>query len=444
MARQTVYRKMSEYQPRLPSNNAYDYYISAARQLKGSEAYAGNQQPPTHAEMQWVERQRGVFNTLRQGYTKPYWWPFKGIGISSLLDELERQYSGFVNHLYGIPLSFQSDIFDDLARLRSLARFINTRIRWAIATKDGMDAVNDWRIGFKMARDIQGDAPLAYLSGVAMEATIHAPIIREIDFFSAQECREIARTLIESERTPDRIGSVIESELSEALRAIDIFLPPSMDLTNLKAYLKMNLNQRKALLNGVTGEDVTEEREALEAGIQRLEMLETEIGRLQNQPGIYQQLRSELRREIVRGWQAVADAVALQGGRYRPLQRREYDRQTLFGYIAGEMLAVQNLADAYWYTRTRRRLMIAHLLLREYRLREGRYPASLEELNLRELAIDPFSGHPFVYRLAGERYLLYSVGLDGKDDGGHRGYRGLESGASEHARDLFLTREGWR
>jgi len=59
--------------------------------------------------------------------------------------------------------------------------------------------------------------------------------------------------------------------------------------------------------------------------------------------------------------------------------------------------------------RTRRRVMLVHLQLREYRLREGRYPDSLEPLNLQELAIDPFSGQPFVYRLIGERYQLSSA-----------------------------------
>jgi len=31
---------MSDYRPKLPSNNAYDYYITAARQLKGGEHFS--------------------------------------------------------------------------------------------------------------------------------------------------------------------------------------------------------------------------------------------------------------------------------------------------------------------------------------------------------------------------------------------------------------------
>ena len=57
--------------------------------------------------------------------------------------------------------------------------------------------------------------------------------------------------------------------------------------------------------------------------------------------------------------------------------------------------------------------MLVHLRLREYHLREGRYPDSLELLNLQELAIDPFSGQPFGYRLTGERYQLFSAGVAG-------------------------------
>ncbi|MCL6536611.1 MAG: hypothetical protein K6U77_11125 [Armatimonadetes bacterium] len=48
------------------------------------------------------------------------------------------------------------------------------------------------------------------------------------------------------------------------------------------------------------------------------------------------------------------------------------------------------------------------MTLADRRLREGRYPDSLEPLNLQELAIDPFTGQPFGYRLTGERYQLAS------------------------------------
>lgn len=408
MVRQRVYKQMSEYQPRLPSNNAYDYYISAARQLKKFEVYTSNQ-PPTREEVRWVEDNQGAFHTLRQGYHKPYHWPFREIGWDFA--------------------------FDDLARVRHLARLVNTRIRWAIATKDRMDAVSDWRIGFKMARDMQGDLILVYLVGMAVEAIVHAPIIREMDFFSAHECRELACTLIESERAPHRINTVVEGELASTLFTVAQLLPEGrVNALALSAFLGFDESGEKP-------EDDSKEEDP--EARQRVERLKQEFQRLLQHPTAYQRLRNEVLREINRRFQALSDSFTLQGGRWRPIPDKEYDMNTLFGYLTEHLTPSPGIAMRYWSTRARRRLMIAHLLLREYYLREGHYPTSLKELKLKELELDPFSGHPFIYRLMSERYQLYSVGEDGKDDGGHNP-KPVEGTEPEQPRDLFLIRGGWR
>ena len=67
------------------------------------------------------------------------------------------------------------------------------------------------------------------------------------------------------------------------------------------------------------------------------------------------------------------------------------------------------------------RLLIGELAVRCYQSEPGRVPARLDELVPNYLAtvpLDPFSGHPLVYRPQGTNWLLYSVGEDGVDDGG--------------------------
>jgi hypothetical protein len=95
-------------------------------------------------------------------------------------------------------------------------------------------------------------------------------------------------------------------------------------------------------------------------------------------------------------------------------------------------------------------LMQAALALRAYQVEHGEYPGSLAQLKARggwAIPDDPFSGKPFIYRpdvaqppsagngRAPKGYLIYSVGPDGKDDGGldygtaakrNRGQRGWE------------------
>jgi hypothetical protein len=71
-------------------------------------------------------------------------------------------------------------------------------------------------------------------------------------------------------------------------------------------------------------------------------------------------------------------------------------------------------------------LLLIALALRAYRVERGQYPARLDELvsggYLSRLPDDPCapSGPPRYQRLAGggDKYLLYSVGADSKDDGG--------------------------
>ncbi len=67
-------------------------------------------------------------------------------------------------------------------------------------------------------------------------------------------------------------------------------------------------------------------------------------------------------------------------------------------------------------------LLTTTLALRAYFLEHHRYPSSLQELvptYLPALPGDPFAlSGPVHYRSDGRSYLLYSVGPDGKDDGG--------------------------
>ena len=70
-----------------------------------------------------------------------------------------------------------------------------------------------------------------------------------------------------------------------------------------------------------------------------------------------------------------------------------------------------------------RRLLLTELSLRCAFKETGQVPHSLEDLSPRyldDLPIDPFGNIPLKYRPAGTNWLLYSVGPDGRDDGGAR------------------------
>lgn len=58
-----------------------------------------------------------------------------------------------------------------------------------------------------------------------------------------------------------------------------------------------------------------------------------------------------------------------------------------------------------------------------YHAENGRWPAELSELSpslLKTIPTDRFSGKPLIYRPSENGYLLYSVGMNMRDDGGQR------------------------
>lgn len=71
---------------------------------------------------------------------------------------------------------------------------------------------------------------------------------------------------------------------------------------------------------------------------------------------------------------------------------------------------------------TERRMTLTAIAIKRFHLRNGRYPVALSELAPQFLAaelVDPWSGQPLRYQLnADGTFTLYSVGEDGRDDGG--------------------------
>jgi hypothetical protein len=85
--------------------------------------------------------------------------------------------------------------------------------------------------------------------------------------------------------------------------------------------------------------------------------------------------------------------------------------------LAGDMTPVElnarHLADVG--------LGLAGLAVERYRLARGQLPATLAELVpalLSAVPVDPFDGKPVRYWRSAKGYVLYSVGFDGRDDGG--------------------------
>jgi hypothetical protein len=86
-------------------------------------------------------------------------------------------------------------------------------------------------------------------------------------------------------------------------------------------------------------------------------------------------------------------------------------------------------------------LLRIQVALYRFRAANGRYPASLQEMVpafLKSIPMDPFGqGKPYVYKYIGSSFLLYSVGVDMKDDGGKPAKYHSEPGGDIVSGQLF-------
>jgi hypothetical protein len=74
-----------------------------------------------------------------------------------------------------------------------------------------------------------------------------------------------------------------------------------------------------------------------------------------------------------------------------------------------------------------RELAILAVAIAEYQQSKGGYPATLKDLGPKGAFVDPFSGKEIVYRREGSGYVLYSFGLNQKDDNGDGDDRAIKA-----------------
>jgi hypothetical protein len=90
-------------------------------------------------------------------------------------------------------------------------------------------------------------------------------------------------------------------------------------------------------------------------------------------------------------------------------------------FVAQPLTLVVKVADACVRSRAQLRCAIAALAAERYRLAHHQWPDSLERLVpefLRQVPVDPYDRKPLRYQRLQDGVAIYSVGPDGKDDGG--------------------------
>ncbi|HXR46071.1 MAG TPA: hypothetical protein VN784_01415 [Candidatus Limnocylindrales bacterium] len=110
----------------------------------------------------------------------------------------------------------------------------------------------------------------------------------------------------------------------------------------------------------------------------------------------------------------------------------DVNKVDLHSLMSGSVFSLSPLFNRVMRAETTKQIAVAAIALKRYQLKHGNYPPDFSSLVpefLTKVPLDPVNGQPLRYRRSADgTFLLYSVGENGKDDGGNPGLeQGVES-----------------
>lgn len=315
----------------------------------------------------------------------------------------------------GLPLRYQQPrTLANRARskyyalCRNLVRLLVLDAQIKAAHGDHAGAANSYLDALQLGIAVpRGGGSYAFLSGIACESMAHRFLWPALKKLNARESRLVMRRLqiLESRRAP--LADAFEHDKQAMQRDLmALFRRPDWRESLMNGY-RNGLNMAR-FLSTMFG---TPPPSTLDVWRDK-----AEDWRLQAR------LRLTSKRQVMNGYtQAMNAAIAncrrpyLMRRAVAPASPSIVDKTLFFpSLIEGPMFSEARI-------RARNALLLGTLALRAYRLERGSYPPSLDALTptfLQRVPRDPFSAASFRYRRTKNSYTLYSIGPDGKDDGG--------------------------
>ena len=383
--------------PKRPNPNAYDYYLKATKffvscpvqtshgadtfdynDLDGIDFYHGfvhgkNRQlwKPTLAQLLKLQQlNMPAFATLRQGFKYQY----SSVKLSDIDDNAIDSYEN-APKLYMLSRKLA---FDAYIRRKSGD--------WNGAVNDAIDAIY---LGEDLAR---GAALGAEECGRRMESIGRCHVWPAIDHLNATEARMDARRMEEIIRRHVPLSQVLQEQKRET-----------------QAYLlrifKGALWQKKLLANADESDPAPD--------VPLLVKLQSYTTSKRQMFADYTRYLDAL---IIHAGKRFATAGAVPQLHDQCIDwfTSTHGAATWITYEKGRVSATA--------CETQNSLLLVSLALRAYRLEHGSYPRTLDKLApsyLHVIPLDPFGfGEALHYKCSGTSYVLYSIGPDGKDDGG--------------------------
>lgn len=277
-------------------------------------------------------------------------------------------------------------------RIRNMAKIVAARARFGFVEGRTDDAFDDLDLLFRCSRQLRGQPiTIEFLIGVATAAHAHLLLSALPELVDDFDYQRALRRVEEIDRAPP---------------SADFFLSEMLMLWD---HAQRYLRDEDA--------DGLYERIRIPSSNER----GAEETVLWHRPPETIKQFVERTRDDMRRWKVIFEAGYLDARRLaEELQDELKRRLSIESIFSVELWRTVQLDRRQTAQRNAIRIEFA---LRAYHARHKRWPQSLETVlpgKLAQYRIDPFSGRDFVYRLKDGQPFLYSVGENGRDDGGRK------------------------
>lgn len=268
--------------------------------------------------------------------------------------------------------------FPEFALFRFYARLHHHEMHLALAEGRNSDAIEALGQGLLFGYRIQKQTLIGGLVGVAIGALTMRALEGDLPTFSVRDCDALQRILEERLRWESPLASLLDSERQWMRRTLQ--------------KVKKEPNTLLALVDTISEDESDPEALRLQRDIQ-------------NNSGRMSEAMTEAEALMDSYYQATFQNLQLPA--YKRKAIPEFPKTTLASRIVNLILpSIGNVANRFDRERAGMQMLAVRAALRRYHWDYGRFPARLADLRLNELAIDPFTGKPFTYRLEGGSYIL--------------------------------------
>jgi hypothetical protein len=357
--------------PNPTGQNGYEELVLAGERLQASKLYAQGKDKWTELsleEKRLVLADKPVVDALRlvrQGLAKPVMSPRTDLSFETMLPELAT--------------------FRDLAKVLAMQQYLQ------LADGRTGDAINTARVCLYLGQVVQTDTLISGLVGVAIGTIGIKALGAHLDQLSARDCEQLYRVTLEALSAPDPQPRLLAIEHAITRKTLQECL----------AKVKMTGASGIKTILGL------DDASAAAADSYLRTLPPAELDRLGEEMLARLDQNEQLRQDELRK---------------PPQQRQRLDGQFASDgsiaakFVEGFLPSVDRVSERYTQDQAHLRMLACHCAILRYRWEHDELPATLDELRLGQLMLDPFTGQPLEYVVQGRRYTLTSVGPTATSD----------------------------